>query len=158
LIPQTGDRTIGYSGVPVLSPFSYASEWAIVQRLFSTFADGWPGVGLLLLRLVTAAALIFLGIDGIHDGTPPLAAALHFIGIAAAIFLLMGFLTPVAGALAALAKVAIAAARFASFAPGDPWIALGQAILAAALAMLGPGEWSIDARRFGRKHIHLSDD
>jgi hypothetical protein len=39
---------------------------------------------------------------------------------------------------------------------GDPWVSLAQAALAAALAMIGPGAWSIDARRFGRKHIDLS--
>ena len=32
---------------------------------------------------------------------------------------------------------------------------LGQATVAAAVAMIGPGAWSIDARRFGRKHIDL---
>jgi uncharacterized membrane protein YphA (DoxX/SURF4 family) len=58
--------------------------------------------------------------------------------------------------LAAAAKVWIAISQFSSHSP-DPWLTLAQAILAAALAMIGPGAWSIDARRFGRKHIHLSD-
>jgi putative oxidoreductase len=127
-----------------------------VQRLFSTFADGSPGVGLLLLRLVTGAALIHFGISSIREG-PPLTFALQIIGIASAISLLMGFFTPVAGALAGIAKVGIAIARFASYSPGDPWVALAQATLAAGLAMVGPGAWSIDARRFGRKHIDVSD-
>ena len=128
-----------------------------MQRLFSTFADGSPGVGLLLLRLVTGAALIHFGISSIREGPPPLIVALQIVGIASAIFLLMGFFTPVAGALAGLAKVGIAIARFASYSPGDAWIALAQATLAAGLAMVGPGVWSIDAKRFGRKHIDLSD-
>jgi putative oxidoreductase len=42
-----------------------------VQRLFSTFADGWPGIGLLLLRLLTGAALIHFGLTGIFEGAPP---------------------------------------------------------------------------------------
>jgi uncharacterized membrane protein YphA (DoxX/SURF4 family) len=130
---------------------------AILQRLFSTFADGSPGVGLLLLRLVTGAALIYFGIRSIREGPPTLIVVLQIIGIASAIFLLVGFFSPVAGALAGIAKVGIAIARFASYAPGDPWIALAQATLAAGLALVGPGAWSIDARRFGRKHIHLSD-
>jgi hypothetical protein len=62
----------------------------------------------------------------------------------------------VAGALAVIIKVCIALYRFSSHS-GDPWIALAQAILAAALAMIGPGAWSIDARRFGRKHIDLRE-
>jgi len=36
---------------------------------------------------------------------------------------------------------------------GDPWISCILAILGATLAMIGPGEWSIDARLFGRKHF-----
>ena len=82
--------------------------------------------------------------------------ALQIIGIAAAILLLVGVFTPLAGVLAAAAKVWIAISRFSSHS-GDPWVTLAQAILAAALAMIGPGAWSIDARRYGRKHIDLSE-
>lgn len=127
-----------------------------MQRLFSTFADGWPGAGLLLLRLLTGAALIDFGIAGVREGPPPLTVALQIIGIAAAIFLLMGVFTPLAGVLAAAVEVWIAILQFSSRS-GDPWVTLAQAILAAALAMIGPGAWSIDARRFGRKHIDLSE-
>jgi putative oxidoreductase len=127
-----------------------------VQRLFSTFADGWPGVGLLLLRLLTGAVLIHFGIGSVGGGTPTLIIVLQTIGIACGLVLLVGFFTPLAGALAAIVKVWMAISRFSSHS-GDPWIALAQAILAAALAMTGPGAWSIDARRFGRKHIELRD-
>jgi putative oxidoreductase len=128
-----------------------------VQRLFSTFADGWPGIGLLLLRLLTGAALIHFGLTGILEGAPPLIIALQVIGVAAAIFLLLGLFTPPAGSLAAIAKTGIVVARLASCCSGNPWVALAEAILAASLAMIGPGVWSIDARLFGRKHIDLSD-
>ena len=127
-----------------------------MQRLFSTFADGWPGAGLLLLRLLTGAALIGSGISGIREGPPPLTVVLQAIGIAAAVLLFVGMFTPLAGVLGAVAKVWFAISRFSSHS-GDPWVALAQAILAAALAMIGPGAWSIDARRFGRKHIDLSE-
>jgi putative oxidoreductase len=127
-----------------------------VQRLFSTFADGWPGAGILLLRLLTGAALIHFGISSIREGLPPLTAAMQTIGIAAAALLLMGMFTPLAGVLAAVAKLWIAISGFSSHSD-DPWVSLAQAILAAALAMIGPGAWSIDARRFGRKHIDLSE-
>ena len=126
-----------------------------MQRLFSTFADGWPGIGLLLLRLVTAAALIHFGMVGIREQPSQLALALQLTGMAGAILLMVGVLTPLAGTLTAIAKVCIAMTRFFGAAPGDPWIALAQATLAAALAMIGPGAWSVDARLFGRKHIDL---
>jgi putative oxidoreductase len=127
----------------------------IVQRLFSTFADGWPGAGLLLLRLFTGAVLIAFGISGIMEGPPPLTVALQVIGIVAAILLLAGVFTPLAGVLAAAAELWIAISRFSAHA-SDLWVTLAQAILAVSLAMIGPGAWSIDARRFGRKHIDIS--
>jgi hypothetical protein len=40
-----------------------------------------------------------------------------------------------------------------SFATGDAWSQILLATTAAALAMLGPGVWSIDARLFGRKRL-----
>jgi hypothetical protein len=85
----------------------------------------------------------------------PLTVALQITGIAAAIFLLVDVFTPLAGMIAAAAKVWIAILRF-SLDSDDPWVTLAQAILAAALAMIGPGAWSIDVRRYGRKHIDLS--
>jgi uncharacterized membrane protein YphA (DoxX/SURF4 family) len=76
--------------------------------------------------------------------------------MATAVLLVVGMFTPVAGVLAATAKVWLATSRFSSHS-GDPWLALAQAILAAALAMIGPGAWSIDARRYGRKRIELPE-
>jgi hypothetical protein len=70
-----------------------------------------------------------------------LTVALQMIGVAAALLLVLGLFTPVAGALAALAKlwiIWIAVARFSSHS-SDPWTPLAQAILAGALAMIGPG-------------------
>jgi hypothetical protein len=40
-----------------------------MQRLFSTFADGWPDIGLLLQRLLVGAALLHHGITNLgHTG------------------------------------------------------------------------------------------
>lgn len=124
----------------------------MLQRLFSTFADGWPGIGLLLLRLLTAAGLIYLGIVGILASPPPTTVVLQIVGIGAGILLLVGLWTPVAGALASIAELSIVLSRLFSHS-GDPWIPLAQAVLGAILAMIGPGAWSVDARLFGRKHI-----
>ena len=127
-----------------------------MQRLFSTFADGWPGIGLLLLRLLTAAALIYFGIVGVLSSPPPAIVVLQIIGIGAGILLLVGLWTPVAGTLAAIAKVSIALSRFFAHS-GDPWPPLAMALLGAILAMVGPGVWSIDARLFGRKRIDFPE-
>jgi putative oxidoreductase len=127
-----------------------------VQRLFSGFADGWPGIGLLLLRLLTGIALVYFGIANLRE--PPLlaTAVLQIIGIGAGILLLVGLWTPVVGALAAIVKLWIAFSRFSSHS-GDPWVAILQAVLSAVLAMVGPGAWSIDARLFGRKRIDMPE-
>jgi putative oxidoreductase len=39
--------------------------------------------------------------------------------------------------------------------PADPWPFVHFSVLGAALAMLGPGGCSVDARLFGRKHIEI---
>ena len=127
-----------------------------MQRLFSTFAGGWPGAGILLLRLLTAAALIHFGITSLLEAPPSASAVLQIIGAVAGILLLIGLWTPVAGALAAIVKMSIALSRFLSHS-GDPWIAILQAVLGAVLAMVGPGAWSIDARLFGRKRIEMPE-
>jgi uncharacterized membrane protein YphA (DoxX/SURF4 family) len=127
-----------------------------LQRLFSTFAAGWPGVGLLLLRLLTGTALIYFGIAGLREAPPLTIVVLQIIGIGAGILLLVGLWTPVAGTLAATVKVWITLFRFLSHS-GDPWIATVQVVLSAVLAMIGPGAWSIDARLFGRKRIDMPE-
>jgi hypothetical protein len=62
----------------------------------------------------------------------------------------------VAGGLAAIVKLLIAFSRYFSHS-GDPWILIIQAVLGGALAMVGPGAWSIDARLFGRKRIDIPE-
>jgi putative oxidoreductase len=123
-----------------------------VQRLFSGFDDGWPGAGLLLLRLLTGPALIHFGLASLRQAPPLATVVLQIIGIGAGILLLVGLWTPLAGGLAAIVKVCIAFLRYFSHS-GDPWIPILQAVLSAVLAMVGPGAWSIDARLFGRKRI-----
>ena len=99
---------------------------------------------------------MYSGIECIRQGSVPLTIVLQGVGIAAGILLAVGLFTPVAGTVAAIAKTGIAIARFSSE-TGNAWIALAQVILAVALVMIGPGAYSIDARRFGRKHFDLSD-
>jgi hypothetical protein len=39
--------------------------------------------------------------------------------------------------------------------PPDPWTYVLLGTLGLALALLGPGAWSVDARLFGWKRIHI---
>jgi putative oxidoreductase len=124
-----------------------------LQRLFSTFANGWPGKALLIQRLITGAALFFSVIALLEKDAPRMSIAPQIIAAAAGIFLALGLWTPVMGALVAITELWIAFAR-----PDNPWIPILLATLGATLAMIGPGAWSVDARLFGRKHIETPHD
>ena len=96
--------------------------------------------------------LINFGISSLLEAPPLTTAVLQIIGVVAGILLLIGLWTPVAGTLAVVVKLWIALSRH-SWHSCDPWIPIITATLCAALAMIGPGASSIDARLFGRKHI-----
>jgi len=114
-----------------------------MQRLFSTFADGPPGAGLLIQRLLVGVALLYCGIAApLHTVAAP-----QVIGALAGVLLIAGLWTPVAGCVAAGAEAWVA---FSS--PVHVWNCAMLAVFAVALALIGPGEWSIDARLYGRKH------
>jgi hypothetical protein len=119
-----------------------------MYRLYSTFADRLPNNGLLLLRLIVVAALISrcIRLEGVplHTIAPPVIAA------AVGLFLLIGLWTPVAGVVVAITEVLIA------FSQGhDPSLSLLLAGLGIAVALLGPGSRSVDARLSGWKRIEI---
>ena len=119
-----------------------------MRRLYSTFAGGWPGTGLLLMRLVIGCVLVVRASLRLW-GDPPLN-----ITITAAILLVAGFLlmlglwTPIVGTSVAVIEVW----KILTL-PGDRWLWLLLGTVSVALAMLGPGRWSIDARLFGWKRV-----
>jgi putative oxidoreductase len=121
-----------------------------VQRLFSTFPEGWPGTGLVFLRAIAAIPPIQHGIEGLLTTPLPALVILQLVAAGAAALLLVGFWTPVAGVLMAIAEMFLAFSH-----SHDPWIHILLGALGASLAMLGPGAWSADARRFGRKRIQI---
>jgi putative oxidoreductase len=128
----------------------YARDWCSLQRLFSTFANGWPGFGLLIQRFVLGIALLYHGIVLLHGISAVEPAVLGLVGSVLGLFILAGLWTPAAGALIAVVQVWIA---FTS--PGDAYSAILLAALGGTLAMIGPGAWSVDARLFGRKYISV---
>ena len=123
-----------------------------LRRLFSSFARGWPGAGLLLLRLIAATALAQQGIAGLSDGSSIRPLLFAGILIVFAILLIAGLWTPIAGALVAITELWRVFAR-----TGDPWFHILLGTLGIALALLGPGAWSVDARLFGWKRIDIRD-
>ena len=77
---------------------------------------------------------------------------IHVLAIAAGILLLAGLWTPIAGALLTIIEIWNAFSH-----PHDPWSYILLGTLGAALAMLGPGAWSVDAHLFGWKRIRIPD-
>ncbi|HEU4413503.1 MAG TPA: hypothetical protein VFT65_01875 [Candidatus Angelobacter sp.] len=119
-----------------------------MQRLFSSFANGWPGKGLLLQRFLIAAILLHSAISHIGQPIPLTLTVLEMLAAGAAILALAGLWTPVVGTLIFLLEIVIA-----SFFAASPLVHVMVATIGATLAMIGPGAWSVDARRYGRKRI-----
>lgn len=120
-----------------------------MQRLFSMFPTGWPGVALLLLRVALAATLLHGVLSlPVNLDSPWILFALS----ATAIALCVGYLTPVAAAVSVVMELAAW-----PLGPGAVAAMHVCAILVAlALAMLGPGAYSMDARLFGRRRVIFS--
>ena len=121
-----------------------------MQRLFSTFPEGWPGTGLIFLRAVSAILAVQHAIARLLTAPQPALVILQLVAAAAAALMLVGFWTPVAGVLLAVVELCLAFSH-----ASDPSIHILLGALGAALAMLGPGAWSVDARLFGRKRIQI---
>ena len=120
-----------------------------MRRLFSAFEDGLPSLGLLLLRVVAAAALIIRFVE-LHHRASVQTTAPHVIAAGIGLLLLFGSWTAVAGVIVAIIESVIAFSH-----NGDPWVSVLLASLGVSLALLGPGTWSLDARRFGWKRIEI---
>ena len=104
------------------------------------------------MRLAAGGALLLHGAAALTAGAAPASTALHLLGAATGLLLLVGLWTPIAASLAA-----IYAALHVVFNPAHPGFYVLLAALAAALALLGPGGWSVDSRLFGWKRLEIRD-
>lgn len=119
-----------------------------MRRLYSTFAGGWPGLGLILMRLVVGLAIVSSAGSALLNGPAIPMVLVSVLLAAAAILLIIGLFTPIVGTLVALVESCRLLVT-----PADRLLYLLVATFGAALAMLGPGLWSLDARLFGWKRI-----
>ena len=140
-----------------------------LRSTFTIFPDGLSGLGLLLLRATAGIALVSLGaiyfIAWQDSRVLPLTvAALSSI---CGLLLLPGLFNRLACSLGAL--ISLGAALGLIHMPvfnvlSAKVSAVFTAVIAVALLCLGPGAYSLDARRHGRREIviparpHSSDD
>ena len=115
------------------------------------FPGGGPGIALLLIRVGVGAGLL------LENGSHPIGVLSRCdvpLRVAITAMLLAGVLTPVIALLA----VALAVADLIVVGFGNAPIASLVALDAIALGLLGPGAYSFDARRFGRRVLVTSAD
>ena len=123
-----------------------------LRRLFSTFAQGLPGAGLLLLRLAAATSLLLHATTQLTVDVPVWQTVTLVVRVCLSTLLVAGLWTPVVGTLIATLELATA-----FWHPSDMWIHGLVASLGVALALLGPGAWSVDAWLFGWRRIEIPE-
>jgi hypothetical protein len=113
------------------------------------FPQGGPGVALLLLRISVAAVFLLNAASYLNVSS----ISLLFAGaVLASVSLTVGFLTPYLSVVACAAALA-----HMLLGPGaDNLIYITPVIDAAALTLLGPGAYSVDAGLFGRRVTVIS--
>jgi uncharacterized membrane protein YphA (DoxX/SURF4 family) len=124
--------------------------------MFSTFPDGLPGFGLLLLRgtaglVLVARCILYLGAG--HDLRFAAIAGLLIIFVSA-MFLLLGYRTRLAAMIVSIASICSIFFWLSNYQPHESRLSAGLvSIIAVAVICLGPGAFSLDSRLFGRREI-----
>jgi hypothetical protein len=143
--------------VASLAPFSRLSgrkemvRVCAMQRLFSMFPTGAAGIALALLRLTVAAMLLMIA----FPRGDIISSQWAFAGLSVlAAFFFLGAFTPILCTLCCCIELA---AVF-GLRGVDALHMVFSIVDTAALGLLGPGGYSLDARMFGRRRVILSTD
>jgi uncharacterized membrane protein YphA (DoxX/SURF4 family) len=139
-----------------------------LQKLYSTFPGGTPGIGLLILRTAAGIATGIYGSILLSRLDTTINSQFSYIGhlilslvlITGSVFFILGLMMPFVSTAIAVSELIAAFVRLTLANPLDgfrfSWIALLLlASIATALIFLGPGAFSIDARLFGRRQIYI---
>jgi len=100
--------------------------------------------------LVAGIALLDQGLTWLRAEPLIEPLTLRVLAIASGLLLFAGLWTPIIGSVVAILELWIAIAH-----PGARLASILLATIGAALGLVGPGAWSIDARLFGWKRIDV---
>ena len=117
-----------------------------MQRLFGTFPNRSAGVALVLLRLALATVLV----TRVWLCPAPGATVLMALSAVAALLIAIGLFTPIASGSAAL--VSLGSIQFSN----EPAMSALTVAILVAVALLGAGAYSVDARLYGRRRLVIS--
>jgi putative oxidoreductase len=102
-----------------------------------------------LLRAVAAVPLLRFIESAAAPVSMPL-IAVHLLEVICSSLLIIGLWTPISASLMAISEISLL------FFPGSDFsMHIVTATIGVAIAMIGPGAWSVDARLFGRKRIRI---
>jgi hypothetical protein len=124
--------------------------------MFSTFPDGWSGLGLLLLRAVVGGMLTIRAVEFLSLWHDPKMALLASFFVVIGGLIIVGYHTRVLGVASAAAIVA--GILFSSTGQSHHLLDIRTglvlaSVIAVAVACLGPGAFSVDSRLFGHREI-----
>ena len=133
-----------------------------LQKLFSSFPEGWPGIGLVFLRLAVGVNAMICAIDALVGPTSHtmIVWAIESLAVAVGAAIVVGFLTPAASAVTTVGYLMTGVAPSLMTEANNHISALtafNLAAISAALVLLGPGAFSFDARLFGRREIIIPE-
>jgi uncharacterized membrane protein YphA (DoxX/SURF4 family) len=103
------------------------------------------------MRVVAGSALVVRATLKLWADPPMNVTLPAVLLMGAGILLVVGLWTPIAGTLVALTEI-----WKMLMLPGDKWVWLLLGTVGVAIAMLGPGQWSVDARLYGWKRLEAT--
>jgi len=116
------------------------------------FPNGWPGRGILLLRLTDSLLVLHAASAYWFTKAHNEVGALILLSSGLGVFVLVGLWTPIVCGLLAISETLLLVKQ-----ADDPRTLACLIAISVAVAMLGPGVLSIDAARFGRQRLSLPD-
>src|SRR4051794_7275948 len=133
-----------------------AGKETALLRSFTTFPGGGPGLALVLLRATLGLTGIAEGVSCLHNGIGFASQLAGFCCAVAGAFLSLGLFTPISAVAVAFVTAGQGLLRTAMSAPAllqGPLAPGIEVALGIAVALLGPGLFSLDACLFGRREI-----